>query len=150
MSDSILEVHKDDIFKLANKISDLLNKMEVTKEKESISIVDCISIVGEIGKGIAELNSLKKLFVGVDPTEKASLLIVVTIAILNSDAVSEKLSPGVRKQIEEWFATQEKANRNITSDSTPAEVNMCTALVNKRRQTSATAKKKMPAEPAFN
>ena len=113
MSGSILEVHKDDIFKLANKISDLLNKMEVTKEKESISIVDCISIVGEIGKGIAELNSLKKMFVGVDPTEKASLLIVVTIAILNSDAVSDKLSPGVRKQIEE-FANNGEALSVIT------------------------------------
>lgn len=102
MADSILGVNKDDIMKLTNKISNLLVKLEITKEKENISIVDCITIIGEIGKGISELNSLKTLIVNVDPSDKASMLLLITVAILNSDAVSEKLSPGVRKQIEEF------------------------------------------------
>lgn len=111
--DAFLEKYQDEIQVICNRVSNTLDDIGITAEQERITIVQCVNIVGEIGKSITSLKGLTKQLVSAEPEEKASLLFLITISVLNSSVVSERLSAGVREQLEE-FAENGQALSVIT------------------------------------
>ncbi len=90
-----------DINDLINKFVDSLKKLGFNNET-NITVAKCIKINGEIGKLIKESKSIYSKLENLKSTEKASTILRILIASLNSDQMKDILSENQIKKIEEF------------------------------------------------
>ena len=90
-----------DINDLINKFIDSLNNLGINKETD-ITLAKCIKINGEIGKLIQESKSIYRKLQNLEPTEKASTILRILIATLNSEQMKDILSEEQIKKIEDF------------------------------------------------
>ena len=101
MSLNFVENNKESIALLNKKVADAIESLKIDTSGD-LSIAKCIKVTGEINKAIKNVKSLAKAISEVEASDKAGVLLAVTIATLNSDEVKEKLSESQRKQIEDF------------------------------------------------
>ena len=90
-----------DINDLINNFVDSLKKLGFNNET-NITVAKCIKINGEIGKLIKESKSIYSKLENLKSTEKASTILRILIASLNSDQMKDILSENQIKKIEEF------------------------------------------------
>ena len=89
-------------------INDLINKFIVSLKNiginndTKITVAKCIRINGEIGKIIKESKTIYNKIHNLESTEKASIIIRILIASLNSEQMKEILNEDQIKKIEEF------------------------------------------------
>jgi len=101
MSQNFVENNKESIAQLNKKVADAIDSLNIDTSG-ALSIAKCIKVTGEINKAIKNVKALAKAISDVEPSDKAGVLLAVTLATLNSDEVKEKLSEEQRKQIEDF------------------------------------------------
>ena len=92
---------------LALRIANLLDKLDIDIEKTEISLENCIKIIGEINKGIAETKAISSTLINISADDKAEKIYNIVINLLNNPIVSKKLSKEVQTQIKGYVSNKE-------------------------------------------
>ena len=73
---------QDSKTKLANRIADLIIALDIKKVDTTISLENCVKIIGEINKGISEIKDISDTLVNIDSSEKAEKIYHLVIDVL--------------------------------------------------------------------
>jgi len=93
--------------KLAQRIVNLTNKLNIDTNTAEISLENCIRIIGEINKGVSEIKEIADMFINITPDEKAEKIYNIIIKLLVNPIILEKLSTGIRDQIKNYANNKE-------------------------------------------
>jgi len=89
----------DDRDKFADKIIDILNLHNVTKDIKSISNEECLMIVNETVDFIKNTTDISFYIKDVPADEKPSVILELIIEVLSSGKLQSNISPEVTEQI---------------------------------------------------
>ena len=92
---------------LAKRIATFLEKLNINKDVKEISLDKCIKIIGEIRKAVNESKDTAITLKNVEPSEKAQKIYEITIELLSTSVIKEKLSPEVNTQIQKYIDNKE-------------------------------------------
>lgn len=112
--EDFISKHKVEINKIKDSIIELLKIKNINISLEDLNTSQVIVIVAEISKTIKKMKSFKNEIESLEANDKAAVLFGVTVEVINSDEVSQYLSPKVREKImhftENGKAVNEVAN----------------------------------------
>tara|TARA_B100000161_G_C33536763_1_gene408744 strand:+ start:190 stop:813 length:624 start_codon:yes stop_codon:yes gene_type:complete len=101
MSLNFVEKNQESIALLNKKVAEAIGSLNIDTSGD-LSIAKCIKVTGEINKAIKNIKQLSKAISDVETSEKAGIILAVTLETLNSEEVKSKLSESQRKQIENF------------------------------------------------
>ena len=109
-SDNFISQHQIEINKIKDSIIELIKLKNINLSLEKLNTSQIIVIVAEISKAIKKMKSFKDKIEGLEANNKAAVLFSVTVAVVNSNEVSQYLSPKVREQIVDFTENGEAVN----------------------------------------
>ena len=92
---------------LAKRIATFLEKLNINRDVKEISLDKCIKIIGEIRKAVNESKDIAITLKNIEPSEKAQKIYEITIELLSTSVIKEKLSPEVNTQIKKYIDNKE-------------------------------------------
>ena len=99
MSLNFVENNKEGIVELNKKVANAITNLNIDTSGP-LSVAKCIKITGEINKLIKSVKSLASAIADVEASDKAGIILAVTLATLNSDEVKAVLTEEQKNQIE--------------------------------------------------
>ena len=92
---------------LAKRIATFLEKLNINRDVKEISLDKCIKIIGEIRKAVNESKDIAITLKNIEPSEKAQKIYEITIELLSTSVIKDKLSPEVNTQIKKYIDNKE-------------------------------------------